>query len=198
MRVSLSSQQIAVNPPSPLAASLSRWPAGAWVLAAALLTVGLTLWLQWLGRWWVGPAGVRLWDNGFGGAGNSQSLMDPYALLHLSFGMMLLAVLRSYRLTWPAAMQACAAFAGLAAWEAVENVPAVIALFHPPAGASSYGGDSLLNVTGDLIAGMVGYVIVRQWSAVGITLALVGIELLAAVIIGDGLLIGTLRMIGLV
>jgi hypothetical protein len=198
MRVSLPLNRIAVNPPSPLAATLSLWPARAWALAAALLTLGLAVWLQWLGRWWVGPAGVRLWDDGFAGAGNSQSLMDPYALLHLSFGMILLAVLRSYRLTWPAAMQACAAFAGLAAWEAVENVPAVIALFHPPTGASSYGGDSLLNVTGDLLAGMVGYVLVQQWSGARIMATLVGIELLAGVMIGDGLLIGTLRMIGLV
>ena len=184
-------------PPSPLAAALSQWPARAWVAAAALLTLGLMAWLQWLGRWWVGPGGLYVWDNGFGGAGNSQSLFDPYALLHLSFGMILLAVLRSYRLSWPSAMQACAAFAGLATWEAVENVPSVIALFHPPAGASSYGGDSLLNVMGDLTAGMVGFLAARRWSLGFIVTALFSIELLAAIMIADGLLIGSLRILGI-
>ncbi len=183
--------------PSPMAATLSRWPPIVWALAGTALTFALGVWLQWLGRSWLGDQGFNLWDNGFGGAGNSQSLLDPYALLHLSFGMILLGVLRFYRLSWPAAMQACTAFAGLAAWEAVENVPAVIALFHPPTGASSYGGDSLLNVAGDLVAGMLGFLAARHWSGARIMATLIAIEGMAGVMIGDGLLIGSLRMIGL-
>ena len=182
--------------PSPLAVLLSRMPAVAWVVAATLLAAALALWLQWLGHAWVGPTGPRMWDDVLGSTTNSQSLFDPYALLHLSFGMILLGVLRLYHLTWPAAMQACTAFAGLATWEAVENVPAVIALFHPPTGASSYGGDSLLNVAGDLFAGMMGFALAWHGTGGRIVAALIAIELLAGVMIGDGLLIGTIRMVG--
>ena len=165
-------------------------------MAATLVALGLTIWLQWLGHAWVGPAGLRVWDDVLGSTTNSQSLFDPYALLHLSFGMILLGVLRFYRLSWPPAMQACTAFAGLAMWEAVENVPAVIALFHPPTGASSYGGDSLLNVAGDMFAGMIGFMLAWHGTGGRIVAALIAIELLAGIMIGDGLLIGVLRMAG--
>ena len=180
---------------SPLAASLSRLPVAAWIGAGTLLALSLTIWLQWLGHAWVGPAGPSIWDDVVGSTTNSQSLFDPYALLHLSFGMILLGVLRFYRLSWPVAMQACTAFAGLAAWEAVENVPAVIALFHPPTGASSYGGDSLLNVAGDLFAGMVGFALAWHGTGTRIVGALVAIELMAGLMMSDGLLIGTVRMV---
>jgi hypothetical protein len=170
--------------------------AGAWWLAGAGLALALAGWLQWLGRDWTGPAGFSVWDNGVGGRGNSQSLLDPYSLLHLSFGIILCSVMRAYRLAWPVAMQACTVFAGLVAWEAIENVPAVIALFHPPAGASSYGGDSLLNVSGDLLAGMVGCAVSAGWSGRQVVAALVTFELATAALIGDGLLIGSLRMAG--
>ena len=61
----------------------------------------------------------------------------------------------------------------------------------------SYGGDSLLNVMGDLTAGMVGFLAARRWSLGFIVTALFSIELLAAIMIADGLLIGSLRILGI-
>ncbi|MCW3797097.1 DUF2585 family protein [Sphingomonas sp. BN140010] len=176
-----------------------RWSPDAdvrfWV--AALLSVAvLACWLGLLGRPLAPPSGLRLWSGDLA-RGNSQQLSDGYSLLHLSFGALIAALMRRYNPRLGGGRLALTVVLSAVVWEAVENLPPVITLFSAPAGAASYHGDSIVNSLGDVVFAGAGFVLARQLSWRGIVALLVGIELACALLIGDGLLWGSLRLAGL-
>lgn len=174
-------------------ASDRAWPGGLLHAGAAMLAVAaLIAWLQLLGRPLVCPCGiVRLWAP----LHDSQHLADWYSLLHISFGLGLFAVVAAFQPRWRFPLRLAVAVLGSVAWEAIENVPAVIALFNEPAGAASYRGDTILNALGDTFFVAIGCGIAARlpWRAV---LAVAGlIELGVWVAIRDGLIVGLVRLI---
>ena len=177
----------------------SRWrpelEARFWV--AALLSVAvLACWLGLLGRPLAPPGGLRLWAGDLG-TGNSQQLSDGYSLLHLSFGALIAALMRRFNPRLGGGRLALTVVLSAVVWEAVENLPPIIALFSAPAGAASYHGDSIANSLGDVAFAGVGFVIARKLSWRGLAALLTGIELACALLIGDGLVWGSLRLAGL-
>ena len=163
-----------------------------WCLLAGMMALGLLLlWLLSLGRPLVCTCGtVRLWAP----TQDSQQLADWYSLLHVTFGLALFALTRHFQPHWPLAPVALVALLGIVAWEAVENLPAVIAAFNPP-GGPSYAGDTVLNAFGDTGFVIAGCLLAARSSRRSILFAAGLIEVIVWNAIGDGLLVGTARLL---
>lgn len=154
-------------------------------------------WLALLGRP-LGPEGpLRLWNSDLGPAHNSQHLADGYSLLHLSFGALVWALLRRFNPALGGARLALTIAISAATWEAIENLPPVIAMFNQPGMSASYQGDSIVNALSDAAFASAGFVAAMRlpwpaiWGGIG------AIELACAALVGDGLLWGSARMIGI-
>jgi len=157
----------------------------------------LGCWLTLLGRPVVPAAGLRLWSGGVEAASNSQHVSDTYSLLHLSFGALIAALMRRFNPRLGGGRLALTVVLSAVMWEAIENLPPVIALFSSPAGGASYHGDSIVNSLVDVAFAAAGFALARRLTWLGIALMLVGIELACALLIGDGLVWGSLRLAGL-
>ncbi|MDQ3078741.1 MAG: DUF2585 family protein [Pseudomonadota bacterium] len=169
-----------------------RW----WVLSATAILV-LVGWLALLGRPWLPGQPLRLWNGDFRLIHNSQHLADGYSLLHLSFGALIFALTHQFNPALDRGRLALTIVASAVTWEALENLPSVIALFNPPVGHPSYGGDSIINALGDVIFAGTGFALAMQISRRMLWLMILGIEFASAALIRDGLVWGTMRLIGL-
>lgn len=167
-----------------------------WLLAVAAIGA-MTAWLALLQRPWLPEGHLRLWNWDLSLANNSQHLADGYSLLHISFGALIWAILRRFNPTLSRARLTLTVAASAASWEAIENLPAVVALFNPPASEPSYGGDSIVNALGDAAFACAGFSLAKNLSGNELWLLIAAIELACAVLIGDGLLWGSAQLTGL-
>lgn len=128
---------------------------------------------------------------------NSQVMLDPYSLMHLVFGALLVGVLTRVRPHWSVWTLTAVVVAGSTVWEVVENMPLSIRLFNYDAGDPlAYQGDSRLNALADTASAAVGGLITLRLG-MGMVLALaVAVELALSVWIGDGFVIATARALG--
>jgi hypothetical protein len=167
------------------------------VAVAALILFALVAWLHLMGRSFVCPCGeVRIWQSRLVPEENSQQFADWYSALHVVFGIALCGFVRRMRPRWTLLQSFVTVVAGSAVWEAVENVPMVIALFHEPSDALTYSGDSILNSLADtafVLGGAVLAVRLPVWATCLMALLL---ELGVTLAINDGLVLGTLRILG--
>ena len=171
--------------------------AGAQVLAGLGILAAMALVLDLLGRPLVCECGtIVLWDGDPYSPGASQQFADWYSALHVMFGIGLFVFLHRMRPGWPLSWKFLAALASSAVWEAMENMPVVIALFGNAEGAPSYSGDSILNAFGDTVFVVLGFLGARLLPPTGIVAALVMLEILVAVAIRDGFVLGSLRLLG--
>ena len=161
--------------------------------AAAFAALGLlTVWLLALGRPLVCPCGVvRLWAP----AQDSQQLADWYSLLHVTFGLGLFTLVRRFQPQWPLSLVTLVAVLGSVAWEAIENLPPVIALFNPAGATQSYAGDTVLNALGDSLFVVAGCLIASGTSRRTVLLTAVLIEVVVWFAIEDGLVVGTAKLL---
>lgn len=164
-----------------------------WLLAIAAIG-GMTGWLALLGRPWWPEGPLRLWNGDLSLAHDSQHLADGYSLLHVSFGALIWALLHRLNPSLSGARRALAVAASAAFWEAIENLPAVVALFNSPSSGPTYGGDSIVNSLGDAAFACAGFALAMKLSRRGLWLLIAAIELACAMLISDGLLWGVLRL----
>ena len=166
------------------------------------LASGLLLWLatcgilMLLGRPLVSPeVATRFWDGTVGGPGNSQAFLDWYSLLHVVYGLFCAAVLWKTSRRWPLGWLLVAALLAAAGWEVAENTPFVIARFGSSGADPTYGGDSILNATGDMVCVVLGCALALRaglWPALVLGLA---IEVTLAFVIHDSLAIGAVMLV---
>ncbi|MFD2238347.1 DUF2585 family protein [Aureimonas populi] len=177
--------------------SLADTPAGRIAIAVAILAA-LVLWLLAAGRPAACPCGtVRLFVADAASPQTSQQVADWYSALHIVFGLALWLWLDTIRPHWPVGRRLLVAFASAAIWEAVENLPFIIAVFGNAPGAPPYAGDSILNAVADTLFVVLGFLIGRAlpgWAM--LTLAL-GLEALVWSMANDGYALGALRVLGL-
>lgn len=128
---------------------------------------------------------------------NSQTLLDPYSLLHLVFGAVLITLVRWQRPDWPLWTLLAAAIVSSTVWEVVENLPVTIALFgYSPDNPLAYGGDSILNSLGDTGAVALGAALALPLAPAVVAVLALGIELIVSLWIGDGFAITLARAFG--
>ena len=165
------------------------------ILAGLGILVALGLWLVLMGRDAVCACGeVRFWQNTPTSADNSQQFSDWYSLLHGVFGMALFLAIARIKPLWSTGTRLVAAMGGSAVWEAVENMPPVIALFH--AGPDSYAGDSLLNAFGDMVFVIIGFGLAARLPLWATAILAIAAEFTVSLAMHDGLILGTLRLLG--
>lgn len=129
---------------------------------------------------------------------NSQVLLDPYTLMHLVSGMLVIALVRTIRPDWGPWTLMGAAIVSSTIWELVENLPPVVAAFnYDPSDPLTYSGDSILNAMADGLAVAAGALLALRMRTVPILLAALAVEIALSLWIADGLVIGILRALGL-
>ena len=151
----------------------------------------MILWLQALGRPVLCSCGIlRLW----GPHHDSQHLSDWYSLLHLSFGLALYVLIARFQPRWPMSLQAVVALFGSVTWEAVENLPAVIAMFNA-GGSQDYSGDTILNALGDTAFVLAGCLLAARLSTRAIVSVAAAIEATTWLAINDSIVVGAARLL---
>jgi len=149
------------------------------LLAIIVMLVGLRV----EGRiWWCACGSLDLWKSDVWSSHCSQHLIDPYAVTHLSHGLLIwcgLALL--FDLAWTRALspgldttriRAAAAFTTpwrvtaailfACAWELAENSPVVIDRYRSVTMSLDYMGDSVVNATGDVLCCTLGMFVARR------------------------------------
>lgn len=146
-----------------------------------------------------GCGGAWPWQHTPDPAHNSRHFTDPYAFLHLGFGVMVFVILNAMRPHWPRRDLLLLVVVSSAIWEVVENLPMVIALFgYEPGDPLAYDGDRILNSLGDTTFALAGGAIASRLSLPLSVALVVLIEAMVSLTIHDGYIIALLRAIGLV
>jgi hypothetical protein len=123
---------------------------------------------------------VTLW--GASGPQQSQMLADWYSPSHIVHGFLFYGALHLAARNWPVERRFLAALTVEAAWEIIENTPAVIDRYREATIALGYSGDSILNNLSDIGMMALGFLAARKlpvWASVLIVLVLELIPLLA-------------------
>ena len=165
--------------------------------AIAALLLFMVGWLRAMGRPWVCPCGtVEFWQGALTAAQNSQQFSDWYSALHVIFGMALFGFVHAMKPHWATGAKLVVAIASSVVWEAMENTPILIAVFHNATNAVPYFGDSILNAVGDTLFVAIGFLAAARLQAGGNATLAIGLEATIAFTISDGFVIGTLRLLG--
>lgn len=172
-------------------------PAALEVALGVLLTNGaVALWLLFLGRG-VLPDAVPLqwWSGSTLGPDNSQHLADFYSALHAVSGAALYFASRAVCPDLALHRRFLLVIACSAVWEMVENIPFVISLFNETGSPGVYRGDSIINALSDSAFVALGFLASHALSRRFIIVACLLAEAAVALMIHDGFVLGTARMV---
>ena len=128
---------------------------------------------------------VELW--GTAGPKQSQMLADWYSPSHIVHGFLFYAALHLAARRWTIERRFLVALMIEAAWEVIENTPAVIDRYREATIALGYSGDSILNNMSDIAMMAVGFYAARRlplWTSLLVVFAL---ELVPLLVIRDNL-----------
>jgi hypothetical protein len=155
-------------------------------LAALLILLATVAILLAMGRPPICACGeVDLW--GSVGPKQSQMLADWYSPSHLVHGFLFYGALHLAARRWTVERRFLVALFVEAAWEVIENTPAVIDRYRESTIALGYVGDSILNNMSDIAMMAVGFLAARRlplWASVAVVLVL---ELIPLLVIRDNL-----------
>lgn len=163
-----------------------------------LVNGAVALWLMLLGRSLL-PMSVPLqWFSASTLSDhNSQHVMDFYSLLHAISGAALYVVARWLCPSWPVHYRLLLVIACGGIWEVVENTPWVITLFNDPEGLAVYRGDSIVNALSDSAFVALGFLVATRFPRWFIVVLGVLVEVGVAVMIHDGFVLGTIRLVSI-
>ena len=128
---------------------------------------------------------IDLW--GSVGPKQSQMLADWYSPSHLVHGFLFYGLLHLAARRWPVERRFLVALFVEAAWEVIENTPAVIDRYRESTIALGYVGDSIVNNLSDITMMAIGFLAARRlplWASVLVVLVL---ELIPLLVIRDNL-----------
>jgi hypothetical protein len=166
-----------------------------WAAMGAILAVVAAVQFA-MGRLVICACGyVSLWHGDVWSSGNSQHLTDWYTLSHLAHGFIFYAMLRWLRPGWSVAWRAVAALLLEGAWEVVENTPLIIDRYREVTASLDYYGDSIVNSFGDGVAMLAGFFLAARLPVLASVAIVVGMEVLAAWMIRDNLLMNVVMLL---
>ena len=170
-------------------------PAALLVSLALIATVAWVLF--WMGRIPMCKCGyIKLWHGGRGDTEMSQHLADWYTYSHVLHGIIfywVLTVVSRGRLSVAARLVIATLIEG--AWEILENSPLIINRYRAQTISRDYFGDSIVNVIGDMLAMMVGFLLAARLPAWVMVLLLVAVEVVMLVFIRDNLTLNIIMLI---
>jgi hypothetical protein len=139
---------------------------------------------------------VKLWHGGRGDSEMSQHLTDWYTYSHVLHGIIfywLLSVVFRGRLSVAARLVIATLIEG--AWEIFENTPYVINRYRAQTISRDYYGDSIVNVVGDMLAMLVGFLIASRLPAWVTVVLLIATEVILLWLIRDNLLLNIIMLV---
>jgi hypothetical protein len=159
------------------------------------IVAGAAAALAAMGRPALCPCGrVALWHGRVRSPENSQQLTDWYSLSHVVHGLLFYAAARWLLPRWPVRARLVAAMALEAAWEVLENSPAIIDRYRAVTAAWGYAGDSILNSVADIGCMALGFALAARLPARAAIAFGVGLELVALAAIRDNLTLNVLML----
>jgi Protein of unknown function (DUF2585) len=138
---------------------------------------------------------VRLWSGDVQSDQNSQQLVDPYTLTHVTHGVLLFGLVGFVWPSVPIRTRVVGALALECAWEVFENTDTVIQRYRAATVSLGYYGDSVLNSVGDVLAAAVGCGLAAWLPARPLVLGMLLVEVLLAVWIRDNLTLNILMLL---
>ena len=174
-----------------------QWLAGVLVIVIILAAAAAVMFA--MGRTPICQCGyVKLWHGVTHSSENSQHLTDWYTLSHIVHGFLFyfaawaIAKWRRWRLNFIVAL--VAAVGVEAAWEVFENTDFVINRYREATISLDYYGDSIINSLTDIVSMLAGFLLARLLPVSASILAVVGLELFAAYMIRDNLLLNIVML----
>jgi hypothetical protein len=138
---------------------------------------------------------VAFWYPLTTGPETSQHLTDWYTFTHVLHGLIFYLVLRLALAQTSFPVRLTLALAIEAAWEIVENTPAIIDRYRETAIAQGYFGDSVVNSLVDTAVAALGFLLARVLPVWASTLLFVALELILAWMIRDNLTLNILQLV---
>jgi hypothetical protein len=136
-----------------------RW---LWLVIAIVVVSAIVL-LRLEGRLWLCSCGqVWLWAGDTKSAHNSQHIFDPYSFTHVLHGFVFYALLAVALPRLPALWRLALSIAIEAAWEVIENSPAIIDRYRQATLALGYEGDTIVNALADIVCCGIGFALARR------------------------------------
>ena len=136
---------------------------------------------------------VALW--GASGPRQSQMLADWYSASHIVHGFLFYALLHFAARGWSIERRFLVALAIEAAWEIVENTPAIIDRYREATIALGYSGDSILNNFSDIGMMAAGFLAARRLPVWASVLVVAMLELVPLLVIRDNLVLNVWMLI---
>lgn len=147
--------------------------------------------------WWCECGRAFLYAGDIWSRHNSQHVLDPYSLSHVSHGLVLYALLAvlpwvgrravSFRLIGGSVLEMV--------WELIENSPWVVARYREATVSLVYEGDTVANALGDLGCFVVGFVAASRWGWRWSLGFFALFELLMALWIRDNIILNALMLL---
>lgn len=173
-----------------------RASTGFWAAVALGLTAATAAILYAIGREPICTCGtVKLWVGAVMSSDNSQHLTDWYTPSHVIHGLIFYGVLWLVARRLPIGARLAIAIVVEAAWEIVENSPAVIERYRTQTIALDYFGDSILNSVADIGAMAFGFWLAARlpvWASVALAVAA---ELFVGWMIRDNLTLNVIMLL---
>jgi hypothetical protein len=139
---------------------------------------------------------IKLWHGGRADSEMSQHLTDWYTYSHVLHGIIfywLLTILAKGRVSIAARL--VLAMVIEAGWEILENTPLIIERYRAQTISRDYYGDSIVNVVGDMLATLVGFLLAARLPAWVTVVLLIAVEVTLLFVIGDNLTLNIIMLL---
>jgi hypothetical protein len=167
-----------------------------YVLIALALIALQALVLHMLGRVPICACGsIKLWQSTVNSSENSQHIFDWYTPSHMIHGVLFYVVLWLVFPKAPVMLRLVAAVGLEAAWEIVENTPAIIERYRSGTISLSYYGDSIVNSVADTLAMIAGFGLAAKLPVAVSVVLVLAFELFTAYWIRDNLTLNVVMLL---
>jgi hypothetical protein len=176
--------------------TFSRFPAWAGIPAGAAILAIAAAGESAMGRKLWGISGEPgIWSGDIYSSHNSQFLLDPYSLSHITHGVLLYGLLWLAARSSPLGLRALLAMAIESSWEVFENTDMVIQRYRAATISLHYYGDSIANSMCDILVCMAGFglacILPTRMTVIGVIV----LEIALALWIRDSLLLNIIMLV---